>query len=219
MKKSAILLILVLLAVPMLVSAGGLKRVEISPAALVNLGSGHGGQFMGGSVTGDFYFTRSVAFRTTIGFSKDRYYPVDLDYADADYQFWLSMAPYFQLNVGNTWKPYVSLIGSFGVGSRYAQSTLNPAFGMDRSPYQRVQPATTRDAFYSLGGSLGSKFRLTGPVSLFVEVSHFFYNNLSDRGTFYYTGFPYLDQAYNPDKNATYLSFGLSYELDLGKKK
>ena len=175
---------------------------------------------MGGAVTGDMFFSENFALRTTIGFTKDRHYPADLDYADADYGFWLSVAPYVQLNVGNTWRPYVSFLGSFGMGSSQAPNSINgpaPGFDLGRYPVSQVQPVTTRDSQYSLGGSLGSKVRLSGNISLFAEISHIFYSNVSDRGTFYNTGEIYLDQAVNVDKNPTYLAFGLTYSLDLGK--
>jgi hypothetical protein len=98
--------------------------------------------------------------------------------------------------------------------SPYSAAGLPPNF--NQSPAGQMQPAATHDQFYSLGGAIGGKFRLAGSVSLFAEVSHFFYSSLSDRGTFYQTGSPYLDQAYNAKRNPTYLSLGLTYELVLG---
>ena len=219
MKRQMILLVLLLVALPLLATASGIKRVEISPSALMNLGSGHSGAFMGGALTGDLFFSETFAFRTTIGFSKDRFFPSELDYADADYRFWLSMAPYVQLNVGTVWRPYVSFLGSFGMGSANAPNSLPgvPAFDLDRSPLSQIQPASSRDSQYSLGGSLGSKLLISGNVWLFAEISHIFYSNVSDRGTFYNTGQIYLDQSLNVDKNPTYVSFGLTYAIDLSK--
>lgn len=222
MKRTAIALIAVIVALPLALSAGTVKRVEISPATLINFSEGHSGAFMGGTLTGDVYFSRSFAMRTTVGFTKDRYYPSELNYDDANYSFWLSMAPYAELNVAGRFKPYLAVLGSFGTfgGQDASGFTAMPggAFDLGRTPAADIQPVSTRKAMYSFGATIGSKFRVSGPVSVFAELNHFFYTNTPAQGI-YYTGYPYLDQAYNLKKNPTYLSLGLSYELDLGKRK
>ncbi|MDD3730877.1 MAG: hypothetical protein PHU88_00680 [candidate division Zixibacteria bacterium] len=213
MKRNIFILGLLLMFLPVLALGGGVDRVEISPSAMVNLAEGHTGAMMGGALNGDIFLTASFALRTTIGFTKLRYYPSELDYADADYSFWLSFAPYMELNIGNRWRPYLALTGSFGSGD-YNMTTM-PVAGFEQAPFTRIQPVTTRNNFYSLGGTLGSKFRLFGPLSAFVEASYYFYSHFSNRGTFYMTGYPYLDQAYHFEENPAYLSFGLTYQINL----
>ncbi len=204
---------LLLLIFPLSATGKGIKKIEISPAVMVNLAEGHAGAMMGGILTGDMFLTANFALRTTIGFTKLRYYPSELDYADADYSFWLSFAPYMELNIGNRWRPYLAVTGSFG-SSDYNTTTI-PVAGFEQAPFTRIQPVTTRNNFYSLGGTLGSKFRLAGPISAFVEASYYFYSHFSNRGTFYMTGYPYLDQAYHFNENPAYLSFGLTYQINM----
>lgn len=222
MKRTAILLVIVLIALPLALTAGSIKRIEISPATLINYSEGHSGAFMGGTLTGDVYFARSIALRTTVGFTKDRYYPSELSYDEANYSFWLSMAPYAELNVAGRFKPYLAVLGSFGTYGGQETSTISGyqigSFGLGRSPATTIQPVSNRQAMYSFGATVGGKFRVSGPVSVFAELNHFFYTNTPAQGA-YYTGYPYLDQAYSLKKNPTYLSLGLSYELDLGKQK
>ncbi|MBN1211064.1 MAG: hypothetical protein JXA92_00670, partial [candidate division Zixibacteria bacterium] len=209
MNRKIIIFILSLLLLPVFTLAGTVDRIEISPAAMVNLAEGHAGAMMGGSLTGDVFLTSNFALRTTLGFTKERYYPSELDYADADYSFWLSFAPYAELSVGERWRPYVAFTGTFGNGGGGNTANL-PQVGFEQSPYSSVQPVSTTNNFYSLGGTLGSKVSLFGPVSAFVEASYYFYSHFSNRGTFYQTGYPYLDQAYHFQDNPAYLSFGLT---------
>jgi len=216
MKRNIFIFTLLFLLLPIFTYAGKIDRVEISPAAMVNLAEGHAGAMMGGTLTGDVFLTGNFALRTTIGFTKERYYPSELDYAEADYSFWLSFAPYAELNVGERWRPYVAFTGTFGNGGGGNTANL-PQVGFEQSPYTRVQPVSSSDNFYSLGGTLGSKVRLFGSVSAFVEASYYFYSHFSDRGTFYQTGQPYLDQAYNFQDNPAYFSFGLTYTIDFKK--
>jgi hypothetical protein len=216
MTRKIIILTLSILILPVFTLAGSVDRVEISPAAMVNLAEGHTGAMMGGALTTDVFLSSHFALRTTLGFTKERYYPSELDYADADYSFWLSFAPYVELSVGEKWRPYVAFTGTFGGGNNYNTANL-PQVGFEQSPYARVQPVSTSDNFYSLGGTLGSKLTLFGPVSAFVEASYYFYSHFSDRGKFYQTGYPYLDQAYHFQDNPAYLSFGLTYSIDLKK--
>ena len=67
-------LIIALLMTPM-TSMAGLKRIDVSPSTLINLNEGHSGEFMGGAITADFYMTNTFALRTTVGLTRDRYYP------------------------------------------------------------------------------------------------------------------------------------------------
>ena len=212
MKKyivGSVLIVLVILATS---ARGGVERVEISPAALVNLSQGHAGSFMGGAVTGDIFMSKNFALRTTVGFTKNRYYPEELDYTNADYSFWLSFAPYLEMNVGNNLRPYVSFSGSFGSGN--SGSSLSVPANLQQSPYAQMQPVNSRDNLFSLGGTVGSKFKVYGSISVFAEASYYFYSN-ADNFTFSMSGYPYLDQAYNAQNNPAFFSFGLTYAFDV----
>jgi hypothetical protein len=198
--------------------SAGVDRVDISPAFVMNLGQGHSGSAMGMAVTGDLFFNRTFAVRTTVGFTKDRYFPSDRAYSEADYGFWLALAPYAELNVGNAWRPYVSLLGSFSSGTAN-QSAGGTPMGMGQAPVARLAPAATRDNAFSLGGSLGSKLRIAGPVSLYGEVTHFFYSSLSQPGTFTNSSIPDVTFNYDWNETPTYLSLGLSYSLDFSREK
>lgn len=197
-----------------------LKRIDLSPAVMMNLADGHAGSFMGGSLSGDFYFSRSIALRTTVGFSKDRYYPSGLDYADANYSFWLSFSPYAEAALaGGTLRPYLGLLGTFSTTSGEPPATppIIPAFGMDRAPIQRIRTADRARSAYSFGLSLGAKAHVAGPWSFFAEVSRYLYTSISGDAVFY-TGNPLTDFTVDLEDNPTYLSFGLSYRLDLAGK-
>lgn len=198
-------------------ATAGIDRVDISPALVVNLGQGHSGSAMGAAITGDVFFNQSFAFRTTVGFTKDRYYPRNQDYSEADYGFWLTLAPYAELNVGNAVRPYISFLGSFSTsGSGQAAST---PLGMNDAPVARLSTAPTRANAYSFGGSLGSKVHLSGPISLFGEVTHYFYSSISNAGSFNSPGLPDVTFNYDWNETPTYLSIGLSYSLDFDKAK
>ena len=196
----------------------GVDRVDISPAFVMNLGQGHSGSAMGMAVTGDIFFSQSFAIRTTLGFTKDRYFPSDRSYSEADYGFWLAVAPYAELNVGGAWRPYVSFLGSFSGGSANQTGAASP-LGMGQAPVARLAPAATRDNAFSLGGSVGSKLRLAGPISLYGEITHFFYSSLSNPGTFNNSVLPDVTFNYDWNETPTYLSLGLSYSLDFSKNK
>jgi len=215
MKTLAVCLLSVLL-----LSAGtnaGVDRVEISPAMLVNLGQGHSGSAMGAAVTGDVFFNQSFAFRATVGFTKDRYYPRNEDYSEADYGFWLTLAPYAELSAGKGVRPYVSLLGSFSSGPS-GQPAVRP-IGMSDAPVSRLNTAPTRANAYSFGGSLGSKVQVAGPISVFGEVTHYFYSSISNSGTFSNSSVPDVTFNYDWDETPTYLSVGLTYSLGFDKEK
>ena len=214
MKKISIILIFVIL-IGSLANAGQIKRIEVTPVSMVNLSQGHAGAFMGGALTGDFFLTDQFALRTTIGYTKDRYFPEEIDYTEADYTFWLQFAPYYEIFLSDSWKPYLLLIGTFNLGGGRNISSLQPV-GMNQAPYNQLRPEATNEYLYSFGGSLGSKFKLFGPVSLFAEATYYFYTHFSDRGGLYNSGYIYQDQSYNRQENPAYLSLGLSYTFDLG---
>ena len=217
MKIAKGIIVLVVLLLP-LSAFSGIKRVDISPATLINLNEGHSGAFMGGSLTADLYMTRSFAFRTTVGFTKDRYFPADRSYSESDYGFWLSLSPYYQVNLIPGISPYLALLGTFTSGSGVNRTVAAPV-GFQQSPFNRLQQNARSQGFYSLGASLGSKFKLAGPISLFGEVSHFFYSSVSDnRITFGASEF-FPGQEFEFQRNPTYLSFGLSYSLPFSKGK
>ena len=194
--------------------AKGIERVDISPAVIVNMADGHAGSFLGGSLTGDVFFSRAFALRTTIGFTKERYYPSDLNYADADYGFWLSFAPYAELSLGDRVMPYMALLGTFTTGG--GGPTVAQPIGMEQKPITRLNNDIRAESFYSLGVTLGSKLRLAGPVSMYGEVSHYFFTSISDSKVYFGPGAGSFDRRYDFEHNPTYLSFGLTYSLDLG---
>lgn len=202
------------LAVP---TYAGVSRIDVSPAVIVNLGNGHAGSTMGGAVTGDFFFSRIFAVRTTVGFTKDRYYPSEQDYSDADYGFWLSIAPYSEMNVADAWRPYVAFLWSFASGSQSPYNTVRP-IGMETAPVARMSAAPTRANAYSFGATLGNKVHLTGPVSLYAEVTHFFYTSFATSSRVLHSGIPDVAFNYHWDRNPTYLSLGLSYSIELGTR-
>jgi len=214
MKKYIIGSVLIVFVILATSAQSGVERVEISPAALVNLSQSHSSSFMGGAVTGDVFLSQNFALRTTVGFTKNRYYPEELNYNDADYSFWMSFAPYFEMNVGRHWRPYVSFSGSFGSGN--AGSSLSVPANLEQSPYAQMRPVSSRDNLFSLGGTVGSKFKVYGSISLFAEASYYFYSN-ADNFTFSMSGYPYLDQTYSAQNNPAYFSFGLTYAFDVKK--
>ena len=73
--------------------AAGERRIDISPAVLMNLTDGHAGAFMGGAFSADLYLTKAIAIRSTVGYTKDRVYPSNRPYSDANYRTWASFAP------------------------------------------------------------------------------------------------------------------------------
>ncbi|MFZ5980622.1 MAG: hypothetical protein ACOYVF_08300, partial [Candidatus Zixiibacteriota bacterium] len=158
--------------------------------------------------------TQNFALRTTVGFTKNRYFPEELDYRDADYSFWLSFAPYLEMNVGSNWRPYISFSGSFGSGA--PASSLSVPANMQQAPAAQMQRVSSHDNLFALGGTVGNKFKLYGSVSLFAEASYYFYSNADDF-TFSMSGYPYLDQAYRAESNPAYFSFGLTYAFDVKK--
>lgn len=215
---SRAIVILISLMVLTAGASAGVNRVDISPAFVMNLGQGHSGSAMGMALTGDLFFNRNFAVRTTVGFTKDRYFPSDRAYSEADYGFWLAIAPYAELNVGSAWRPYVSFLGSFSGGSAN-QSAAGTPLGMGNAPVARLAPAATRDNAFSLGGSVGSKLKLAGPVSLYGEITHFFYSSLSNPGTFTNAALPDVTFNYDWNETPTYLSLGLSYSLDFARNR
>ena len=194
----------------------GPNRIDISPALMVNLGSGHSGAVMGAAVTGDIFFKRNLAVRTTVGFTKDRYFPEDQSYSDADYGFWLSIAPYAELSVGSVVRPYVAFLGSFSVGSsgNYAGGT----FVDSRAPVNRLQQAAGSHNAYSLGATVGTKVKLQGPFSLYAEVSHHFYSSLSRAPQTFDNWLEGTTLNYDWDEHPTYMALGITYSLALGNK-
>ncbi|MBD3403502.1 hypothetical protein GF420_11445 [candidate division GN15 bacterium] len=211
MKRLLLVLLAMMLAVP---ASAEITRVDVSPTVLVNLGNGHSGAAMGAAVTGDIFLSKAFAIRSTVGFTKDRYYPSGQDYSEAEYGFWLSVAPYTEVSVANTWRPYVALLGSFSSGGVSGSARITPT-GMGNAPVARLQPAPTRANAYSFGATIGNKFRVSGPVSLYAEVTHFFYTSFAATNRVLDTGLPDVTFNYNWDENPTYLSLGLSYSFDL----
>lgn len=201
-----------LLAAPV-AFAGGPERIDVSPGVMMNLGTGHSGSFMGGAVTGDLFFTKSFALRATIGYTKDRYYPSDMDYSNSDHGFWLSIAPYAQLNFGNRVMPYVALLGTFSGGSNQRHD-VQP-IGMETAPYSRIQQESRNNSAWSLGASLGTKVRLTGPVQMYAEVSHYFYSSINRDEVYFGPGNDLIGRNFDFEHNPTYLTVGLSYSLSL----
>ena len=207
---------LIILLIPALASAGGLERIDIAPGTMVNLAKGHSGSFMGGAVSGDLFFSRSLALRTTIGYTKDRYYPADQDYSNSDYGFWLSVAPYAQLAIGDRVKPYVTLLGTYGGGT--TQNYSVQPIGMQQTPYSRLQTDARRNSSWSIGASLGTKVKLAGAMHVYGEVSHYFYSSVK-RDEVYFGPDEYLfDRKFDFERNPTYMTVGLSYSLDLKHK-
>lgn len=206
----------------------GVDRIEVSPASVINLSSGHSGAFMGGAVTGDIFFNRFFALRTTIGITKNRYFPEGQSYDEADYGLWLAISPYAELNFGNAFRPYLSVLGSFSTWDGYGSGSPVPAFNLGRAPVNRIQPAATRSNAYSFGATIGGKVPVTGSLSLFGEVTHFFFTSFvqNEGATFgggdsWQSGGAIIPGAlyYNWDKNPTYISLGMSYGFDVSKKK
>ncbi len=208
------LVMLVLFMLP-LSGYAGVERVEISPSVMVNLAEGHSGTFMGGALTGDVFFARGVAIRTTIGLTKSRYYPAELDYNEADYGFWLSFAPYIEMFSGERVRPYLAVLGTFSTSGEYAGNPGAPAFGLDRAPVSRLQYDARDQSFYSLGLSLGSKFQVVGPVSVFGEFTHYFFSSISDDVVYFGPELGPFGREYDFEHNPTYLSFGLSYSFEI----
>jgi len=208
-----ILTSLLLLTLATGIEASGVKRVDISPSVLVNMAEGHSGNYMGGAITGDVFFNKHWALRTTVGFTKNRNYPAEADYGDTGYGFWLSFAPYAELNIGDRARPYVALLGTFSTGSsstRYFDTPIE----MDRSPYARLQQDARRRSHYSLGLTAGSKLKIAGPVHVYAEISHFFYTSISDSEVYFGPGEYFFDQQFDFERNPTYLSFGLTFSID-----
>ena len=189
----------------------GIKKIDLSPAALVNLNEGHSGKFMGGSLAADLFFTRSFAFRTTVGFTKDRRFPSELDYSESKYGFWLSMAPYYQINLTNSVSPYLTLLGTFTSGNSPNRSVA-PPIGMEQTPFARLNQDVRDQGYFSLGASVGTKVRLAGPVQLFGELSHYFFTTVSDDKVVSGTG-QWFGREFDLERNPTYISMGISISL------
>jgi hypothetical protein len=192
--------------------------VDISPATLVSLDPGRTGAAMGGALTGDIFFNGNFALRTTFGFSKDRYYPEDLNYSDADYGFWMSIAPYGEIQIARGLiRPYAAVLGSFSTGGNRA-ANIRSSIISPQAPASRLPVAATRDNAYSFGATLGSKFRVAGPVSLYAEVTHFFFTSFLQTNPTTLNSVPDITFNYDFDDNPTYLSIGLTYTFSLKRK-
>jgi hypothetical protein len=217
-KKISLFVTILLVALPIGIRAG-VDRLEVSPSALINMAEGHSGDFMGGAVTTDLFFNRSFALRTTIGFTRNRYFPKELPYEQADYGFWLSFAPYAELNVGNRVRPYLAVLGTFTAGG-YNASHRQPV-GFETAPVARLQSeAGSGGSFYSFGLTVGSKVRLAGSIYAFTELSHYLFTSITqpdNREYFGVDGTPFA-RSFDFEHNPTYLSFGLTYGFDIGKK-
>jgi hypothetical protein len=217
MKKTLILTIMILVITAVIANAG-VQRIEISPSLLMNLADGHSGSLMGGALTADVFFNRSFALRTTVGLTKDRYFPADRDFSESDHSFWLSLAPYGELHVGSTLKPYIAVLGTFTTGSSYSYRA-SPV-GFDNAPVERIRNDRGSSlSSYSFGLSVGSKVRLTGSTHLFAEVSHYFYTSITDPDRDVYfgvNGTPFA-RSFDFERNPTYISAGLTYGFDLKK--
>ena len=197
-------------------SEAKISRLEISPSVLINLAEGHSGATMGGAISTDLFFKSSFALRTTIGFTKSRYFPSELDYADANYSFWLSLAPYGELNFGNRLKPYLAVLGTFTTGN--SVNFQRAPVGMERAPVTRLQTNYNQNhAFYSLGFTVGSKLRLHNTLHIFGEVSHYFYTSITDSKVFFGSDNLLFDREFDFEHNPTYLSLGLTYGFDITK--
>ena|GEM_PF-2144764 len=194
--------------------ATGIDRIDVSAAALVNMAEGHSGRAMGGSITADLLTQQGIGLRTTIGYSRSRYYPSDLDYSGADHGLWLSLAPYGEVGVGERLRPYLALLGTFTAGT--ADRYSSPPIGMQQAPVARLQstygPSST---VYSLGVSVGSKLKLTGPVSVFVDLSHYFFTSISGSDVYFGTDEYFLGQKFDFEHNPTFLSVGLTWSIPL----
>jgi hypothetical protein len=220
MKSKLIIAGLLLIVLPFGADAK-ITRIEISPSVLMNLAQGHSGALMGGAITGDVFWNRSFAIRTTVGFTKDRYYPSELDYAQSDYGFWLSFAPYGQLNLGKTASPYMAFLGTFSSGGG-SYAPQNQMFAFETAPVTQIRAAGGSAASFSLGLTLGTKVRLMGDVKAFAEVSHYLYSSLSRPDSRVYFGYdgadgPPIARFFDLEHNPTYFSFGLTYGFTLGK--
>jgi len=201
---------------PVVALGGSIDRIELSPGTMVNLASGHAGKFMGGSLGADLFFSKALAIRTTVGYTRDRYYPSDRDYSQSDYGLWLSLAPCTQFDLGNRVKPYLALLGTFSSGSNRHYS-MHP-LGTEQTPYARLQADARRNSAWSIGASVGTKVRLSGPIHVYGEVSHYFYSSIS-RGEVYFGPDSYLlGREFDFERNPTYATLGLSYSLDLTRK-
>jgi len=194
----------------------GVKKVEISPSVLVNLAEGHSGQYMGDAVTGDVFFSEHWALRTTVGFTRSRNFPAEVDYSQAEYGFWLSFAPYAELSIGGRARPYLALLGTFTSGSGTSRY-LSPPVGMEQSPFARLQLDARSQAYYSLGLTAGSKLRVAGLVHIYAEVSHFFYTSIADSEIYFGPGEYFFDRKFDFERNPTYFSFGLTFSIDTGR--
>lgn len=213
MKLLVLAFLLLALASPTLAAV---DRIDISPAIMVNLSSSHSGAFMGGAVTGDMFLNRWFAIRTTLGYSKDRYFPSDRDYDEADHGLWLSIAPYGEFAAAGTIRPYLAVLGTFSAGgSGYVRS---PGHN-ELAPVNRIRPAAGANTAYSFGGTLGTKVRVAGPVSVFAEISHFFFSSISRDNRTFEDGLPDVAFNYDWDKNPTYISAGFTYTLSLKKQR
>lgn len=199
-------------------ATAGIDRVDISPAALFSLDNGRTGAAMGGALTGDIFFAKQFAVRTTVGFTKNRYFPENSDYSEADYGLWLSLAPYVETSIGKTLRPYAAIQGTFTSGGSSGYYRANRIVS-PTAPAARLSTAATRDNAYSFGATLGSKVRLVGSVSMFAEVTHIFFTSFLNKNGSFVDGLPDVSLNYDFDENPTYISVGLSYSFDFGKKK
>ncbi len=211
--KTLITIILLIAAVAMTVEAGP-KRIDVSPAILYNLGSGHSGELMGGAVTGDFFLNRWFAVRTTLGYTRDRYFPPDEDYDAADHGLWFSVAPYAEISAIGTVRPYLAVLGTFAA-SGTSGTPARPIVQNELAPVNRLQTANGANNAWSLGGTVGAKLAVAGPVSIYGEVTHFFYSSISRLSGTFDNGLPDVTFNYDWDRSPTYLSLGLSYSFEL----
>lgn len=211
---------LIVLTAVLLISANaqaGKRRIDISPAALVSLNEGHSGAYMGGAVSVDIYATRGFAMRTTIGYTKDRYFPANLDYDLADYNFWASFAPYVEVPIGGgLLNPYVAFLGTVIASGGNAPAVRVP-HQFSQAPVGQLGYDNGRFTSYSLGLTVGTKVPIASPVSVFAEVTHYFYTNVTDLESASSASSQLFGRSLDFERNPTYLSLGLTYSLNLFK--
>ncbi len=207
-------LLLALVVVPSTLLAGE-KRLDISPAVLMNLSEGHGGSFMGGAVSADLYLTKALAIRSTLGYTKDRVFPSNRPYGEANYRTWASFAPYVEANIGNRIRPYLALQGSI-TASTSNHNLRRAPIGFEQAPVANLQNEYRANSYFSTAVTLGTKLQLTRPLALFAEVSHFFYSTVSDDDVFVAPVSGMGGGGFDFERNPTYASFGLSYSFTIG---
>jgi len=214
------------------VTAAGLKRLDFSPMALINLDESESiassSRLLGGALATDWYFTDHFALRTSVGYVRNLYNTsvsrIDRLFGDPQpvendsYSLRFSVAPYAEAHLAAGLKPYVTIsggIGYFDDANNVTDIGVSPSEAISNARY--VSSRSTGSTYYDFSGAIGMKVPLFSSLSVFGEVSHRVYSSF-DNDSFGDVNTTYRFVPFGFDQYKTMLSVGMTYSLNTAGK-